>query len=364
MLSGQLGVGGVPKVIFNISKNLIANGENVEVAFLGGNDAGESRFREAGIPVTQLGRSPQDPRGIKNLISHLASSKPDVLHTHMAIASAVGRVVGKATQIPVVSTIHTDYKNRTFPAKFIDYTTSGLSDMNISVSSAVQKSLPQSFDFGSHSQIIHNCIDSSYVYQKGNTQWSENNWTDGIPEYQPLVVTVGRFDPKKRHEDLIRALDIIHQKREDVVVAMTGWGDRREQLEKVAQEANVQDSVFFVGKVENPYSLFHHSDIISFQSLHEGFSIAMLEAMAFGTPIVATDIPPFREALGKSYPLVPTRSPNELANKILQFLSDKKMARQLGDHVQERVNERFSGSKAARSYSEVYSKVSDENRKG
>jgi glycosyltransferase involved in cell wall biosynthesis len=281
----------------------------------------------------------------------------------MAIASAVGRIVGRAMRTPVISTIHTDYKNRTFPAKFIDYTTSSLSDANIPVSSSVEKSLPQSFGFDSSSKIIHNCIDSNYVYQRGTTPWRKNDWTDGIPEDQPLVVTVGRFDPKKRHEDLIRALEAIHQKREDVIVAMTGWGDRREQLEEVAREHDVRDSVFFVGKVDNPYSLFYHSDIISFQSLHEGFSIAMLEAMAFGTPIVATDIPPFREALGESYPLVPTRSPTKLANRTLQLLSDRNMAEQLGRQAQERVNQHFSGSKAAESYSQIYSKVIDRNER-
>jgi glycosyltransferase involved in cell wall biosynthesis len=277
----------------------------------------------------------------------------------MISAATWGRVVGRLRSVPVVSTIHTTYTNRPATARVLDLSTSVFPDVNVSVSRSVAASLPPYFGLGARSEVVHNCVDPDEIRALGDVSWTETEWTDGIDKSWPIVANVTRFDPKKRKVDLVRALPTVHETFPNTVVVLTGWGPRRRHVEEVARSLDVEESVWFVGHVSNPYTVYRHSDIVALPSISEGFSIGILEAMSFAKPIVATDIPPFREALGPQYPLVPTRNPGALAEVITSCLSASERADKLGRIARERVETQFSGRSAAQSYLDIYRSVSE-----
>jgi len=357
MLSGQLGAGGAPKVVLNIARHLPKSVDDMIVGYLGGRDDIVSSFEDLGVRVVRLGDGMRDPSGPGALWRLVSTYEPTIIHTHMISAATWGRIIGRLRGIPVVSTIHTAYDNRPLVARMLDLSTSALPAANAPVSNSVADSLPPYFGLGSRSKVVHNCVDTEEIRASGDIPWSSTEWTDDIDESQPIIVNVTRFDPKKRKVDLVRALPVIQEAFPNAVVVLTGWGPRRRHVEDVARSLGVDDSVAFVGHVPNPYTVYQHSDVVALPSTSEGFSIGVLEAMAFGKPIAATDIPPFREALGSEYPLVPTRAPNALAEAIISYLEDSKRASELGAIARERVERRFSGRVAARSYLDIYRSI-------
>jgi len=353
VLSGQLGAGGVPKVIYNISKHLQDSVDALRVAYLGGNNESVDRLRAAGIEVECLGNRFPDRNHLFRLHRSLRTFAPDIIHTHMGGASLLGRCVGRLHKIAVVSTMHNIYTERAPQARIIDHPTSVLADAIVSVSVAVQQSLPRTFGLGASSTVIHNCIDMERVIEQGRTTEEIPDWLSNIPE-GPLVACVSRMSEKKGQHHLIRAFRSIQKQFPNAQLVLTGWSDHKQRLIQLTDNLGLTESVHFLGKVDNPYAVFDAANVVVFPSKFEGFSIGMLEAMSFGKPIVATGISPFREALGTEYEYATPECPAELANLIKTYLTDRNIAQHRGQIAKDRVKTQFSGTVGAQAHRELY----------
>lgn len=356
LLSGQLGPAGTPQVVLNVASNLSDDIE-LTVGYLGGKRDLVSEFVNNGIDVQRFGSKPLSIGSVTGLFDHLRRNDYDLVHTHMMVGGLVGRVVGYLTRTPVVSTIHTNYANRPFVARFPDLVTSPLAATNICVSASVEKSLPQFYALGSQVDVVHNCVDVPGLRERGQVSWDDLDWTAGVDPEAPLIVNVARYDPKKGRRDLVAALPELLQDHPLATVVLTGEGERKEALEQFAEQLGVAEHVAFIGFVENPQTVYHHANVVALPSLSEGFSISMLEAMAHGKPIVATDIPAFREALGAGRHLVPPESPGPLAEELHRVLAEPTYATAIGEQAYERVRENFSGAAAAQKYETLYNEV-------
>lgn len=107
---------------------------------------------------------------------------------------------------------------------------------------------------------------------------------------RPTVLFVGRLDEEKRLDELVRALPLVLNET-DAQVALVGKGNQRDELERLARSIGVSDRVFFLGFVpdENMSQAFSAADVFAMPGVAELQSIATLEAMASGLPVVAAD---------------------------------------------------------------------------
>ncbi|MEV4076127.1 glycosyltransferase [Nonomuraea fuscirosea] len=107
---------------------------------------------------------------------------------------------------------------------------------------------------------------------------------------RPTVLFVGRLDEEKRLDELVRALPLVLNET-DAQVALVGKGNQRDELERLARDIGVSDRVFFLGFVpdENMSQAFSAADVFAMPGVAELQSIATLEAMASGLPVVAAD---------------------------------------------------------------------------
>jgi glycosyltransferase involved in cell wall biosynthesis len=142
-----------------------------------------------------------------------------------------------------------------------------------------------------------------------------------------IILAAGRLTPLKNFPMLLKASALVSQEYQ-IELFILGDGPERQHLDDLSRKLNISSHVHFMGFVSNPQDYFAHADIFTLTSNHEGFGNVIVEAMAMGVPVIATDCPygP-REILqgGESGILVPVDDENALAVAILDLLdqSDK-----------------------------------------
>ena len=146
-----------------------------------------------------------------------------------------------------------------------------------------------------------------------------------IPEHKPVLLHVGRLDEEKRVEVILRSLpDILHTV--DVHLVLAGIGKEKQKLEKLTQELGIQKAVTFTGFVldKDLQNIYGIADLFVIAGIAELQSIATLEAMASGLPVVAVDAVALPELVhdGKNGYLFSCDDSKMLAEKVLAILSD------------------------------------------
>ena len=167
--------------------------------------------------------------------------------------------------------------------------------------------------FGSESRIttIYNPIDVDQVISTAN---------EYVPEIEgPYIVNVGKFKRQKRHDILIEAYAKANVQEKLVLV---GTGELLESSKKLVKSLGIEDKVIFTGFKKNPYPYIKHAKLMVVSSDFEGFSIAILEALALGTPIISTDCPSGPREVLRLHHLVPVQDVDALALRMQQVCKD------------------------------------------
>jgi len=147
--------------------------------------------------------------------------------------------------------------------------------------------------------------------------WFQNHDT-------PIILGVGELCMRKDFSTLIRAFATIRQQRPCRLVIL-GKGNEQQKLISLCHSLGVEHDVSFTGFVANPYPYMAHADLFAFTSRWEGLGFVIIEALAVGTPVVATDCPSGpREILdnGRYGTLVPIGDSDQLATAILSTLDE------------------------------------------
>lgn len=173
---------------------------------------------------------------------------------------------------------------------------------------------------------------------------------------QPMILFVGKLTPRKGVDILLRALpQVLKEVKGKLVLA--GSGNQRD-YQYLAQTLSISDKLRFLGRVpDNTLRLLYSScDLFVLPSRLEGLGIVILEAMAAGKPIVATNVGGIPELIesGQNGILVEANNEGELASAIVKVLSDKSLARAIGENNMKKVRERFSWEVAAQKTECVY----------
>jgi glycosyltransferase involved in cell wall biosynthesis len=175
----------------------------------------------------------------------------------------------------------------------------------------------------------------------------------GLSPGERVVLTVGRLSHEKGQEHLIRAA-AAWRDRARVVIA--GDGPDRPRLERLAREIGCRDSVVFAGLTPHVAAFYSIADVFVLPSLSEGSPNALLEAMAAGLPIVATDVGGVPEiaADGVNALLVPPRDRDALARAVKTLLDDRERCQRLGSMAQMTVRREYTPELRAAALTKVY----------
>ncbi|WP_018175318.1 glycosyltransferase [Thioalkalivibrio sp. ALJ9] len=163
--------------------------------------------------------------------------------------------------------------------------------------------------------------------QTAHHDWLADNGKNPVP----VIVAAGRLRPQKDFATLIRAFARLRAKSAMRLIILGEGGDRR-KLERLAHELGVEQDVDLAGFRENPLPFMYRADVFVLSSRFEGAPNVLVEAMALGTPVVATDCPSGPRTLledGRHGPLVPVGDDAALAHGILQVLDTPTAPEQL-----------------------------------
>lgn len=160
----------------------------------------------------------------------------------------------------------------------------------------------------------------------------------------PVVGIVAELSPVKDHNTFLHAARLVVDEIPRARFLVIGDGACRSELETLSENLRITTNVRFTGVRRDVARLLGAIDVFALSSLSECFSIALLEAMACGKPAVCTDVGGTAEILvhGRTGHLVPPRDPRQLADRLIELLSDPAAARRMGRAGRDRVVSEFS----------------------
>jgi len=295
-----------------------------------------------------------DPAWAWALRRAMVDDRIDVVHTHLFGDSLHGFLAARAAgRLPVVTTLHSHHGGEP-PLRRWGYARL-LPRMDRVV--ACSKSSYRSYDaaFGGR-------LDLRKIVN-GIPPAPEIESTAGSDLVEPdmkTIVTVGRQSPEKGLDDLLRAFALLDPaKVGEVRLVLVGDGPLRGELEALARELSIASRVRFAGLRTDVRQILPRFELAAFSSHFEGLPIAVLEAMAAGRAIVATDAEGIADCVahGREALLAPRRDPAALARALEEVLGDADLRRRLGEAARERFEREFRAERMLRAYEDLYLEV-------
>ncbi|MEX0732346.1 MAG: glycosyltransferase [Aquisalimonadaceae bacterium] len=343
--------GGIERKMLILCREFLAAG--VEVEFLltrGGQVPYPEEFPSAVRIVDLMTRGKLDT--IPRLIRHLRESRPDALLTakdHAAKAAILARLLG-GPRVPVFIKVtntlsHTMRRSlKRHMARWLY----PLADGVIANSHGVAEDLNNHFGLpSSRVEVIFNpTVTPDFPERAGAPV--DHPWF--IDAAMPVLVAAGRLSDQKDFPTLLRALALVRMQRPCRLVIL-GEGERRRELDALAHELGIADALDLPGYVADPLPYMARAAVFVLSSRYEGLPNVLIEAMAVGTPVVATDCPSGPAEIldeGRYGPLVPMDDPQAMAAGILQML-DRPPQRS----ILEAATERFRSDVIGREYLRV-----------
>lgn len=354
----HLDSGGGQKVILDLIENIDENISH-SVCYLKQKDTHSSfrpAFENVGISIHGFGaESIADLSAIRGMIQFFRRRQFDVLHMHTVYAQLAGRLFGHLANIDAsVSTYHmtADLWHHDPGLQVLETTTRSVDDALVAVSNGVQNSLA---DGEPHWRTIHNGVDVELYNSRSRKAPEDLRKEVGASQEAPTFVNLGRFIPEKSQMDLVSAMSKVINQIPDANLVIVGGGDLQTDLEQAVQEYELENHVYIHDHTDSPLKYYSLADVFVLSSVNEGLPLVVLEAMAAGLPIVATDIPGVNEAMidGETGLLVPPRTPEALADAMIRMES-RHLRERFGKRGYEHAASEFSIERTAEKYQNLY----------
>ncbi len=173
---------------------------------------------------------------------------------------------------------------------------------------------------------------------------------------QLVVLQVARLHPIKDHATAVRALALAVREVPDALLVLVGDGQQREAIQTLGRQLGVAEHLRLLGVRQDIPRLMAASDMFVLSSLSEGVSVTLLEAMAAGLPIAATDVGGNSEIVvhQETGLLSPRRDEQALARHLVTLLKNAALRRQMGQAGRDRVNRRFTQEQMHQAYTQIY----------
>ncbi|MDR3050058.1 MAG: glycosyltransferase family 4 protein [Elusimicrobiota bacterium] len=362
----KLELGGAQKVALYTAYNLdTTQFDDFLICGTGGILDEEAKKNVRTIQISNLIReiSPfKDFSALFQIYKILKKEKPDIVHTHSSKAGIIGRLAAKLAGVKfIVHTIHGYGFNETQKAPikylfvYIEKFCAMLTDKLIAVAKEdIKKGVKYAIAKENKFVLIRAGIDDIFFEDYNPLPKFKNSLTQG--QDVKIVLTIGPFKPQKNTADFIKAAAEVLKVKSNIIFAIVGDGEQKEQLENLANALNIKDKILFLGWRKDIRDLLYASDIFVLTSLWEGLPCTIVEAMRCLKPVIANAVDGVKEIIseGKTGFLINPLDYKDAAKKIIYLLSNDSQRLKMGINAKASIQEDFKMTSVVQKHEDLY----------
>ena len=270
---------------------------------------------------------------VSNLRKVIRDEKPDIIHAHDFTAGIMSAL--STNKIPIISHLHNNSPwIKQVNIKSIVY---GISCFKYKKIYTVSKSVMNEFIFGKlfigKTKVIGNPIFCDEIRKKARKAECRDSYD---------VVFLGRMSEQKNPYMFVDIIKKVYNSMSKTTVAMIGNGDMYEEIGEYIDKIGLTDIIERKGFIKNPYGILENSKLLCMPSSWEGFGLSAIEALAFGKPVVSSNVGGLCDIItNKSGRLC--ESEDEFVNEIIKLLKDKEYYLSKSEGAFNRSNELENG---------------------
>ena len=346
----SLDQGGGQVVLQNLVKHADRERFDISVATMHGHGVCWDTLAALGVPVHSLSPKKWLPLYIPKLLTLLLRERFDVVHCHLFGSNWIAKPLAALAGVRVL--INHDHCNDRLRydnkvAFALDVWTNRLSSHVCAVSASTYNFLIQNEKLpAGRVSLIYNGVDLQQF--------------DGLVRKQdpanPVIVGIGRLHPQKNFSLFLEVAARVLKSHPRATFLIAGSGPEENTLRQRAQELGIAAQVKFLGHVSDPRPLYAQASLFLLTSDYEGTPMVILEAMAAGTPIIATDLDGISEVLrdGEEATLVERGNAEAFAEQVNALLHDPAKVATLAAAAQAKVRTHYSAEAMTRDVEAIY----------
>lgn len=318
----------------------------------------QPEFEQLGVPIYVLdAKNLYKPYAYRALARYIRENQIDLIHTHLTSADFVGRIVGKALGVPVVSTLNNipeDYEKQRAYRYWLERYTCGLADHNVACSEIIRQMFIQRWKLPASrtSTIVNGIVLDKFLAVPAGVP-------PRAPGEGPLITTIGRLETQKAQHLFIEAARLVLAAHPDARFMIVGQGPREQELKNLAHSLGVAEQIDFAGVRYDIPDILGRSDIFVLSSAWEGLPLSGTEAMAAARPCVMTDVGGVRDlfASAREGVVVPAGDSTALAQSLLALLSNEAARAEMGLAARARVRRNFDIATVTDQYEQLFETI-------
>ena len=356
----SLPVGGAEDLVAAIVTGLDPKRFSVQAACIGARGAIGEELKAQGHAVISLGLDIKRTSFLRVAAAVrrlLKETQPDILHTHLYHANFYGRLAALGLSVRgVVAAVHNTYTRVKFHRRLANFLLARITDKVLVGSPQVwadvrrHDGVPASRLLLMPYGIRLNGLAAAVSQEVAKARLGVSGFCLGA---------VGRLEEQKGHETLLAALPELRAQIDGLTVLLVGEGRQEQALKKQARDLGVERVVHFLGTRRDLPLIYKALDIYVQPSRWEGLSLAMLQAMGAGLPVVVSRVSGAQEVVqdGVNGRLVPPGDTPSLAAAVLELYRQPEERRRLGQMARRTVQENYSQEAMLRRLEGLYQKL-------
>lgn len=370
---GTLDRGGAEGQLVQLATRLDRGRFETSVCCLSHDGPHRAALEAAGVPVSVVGlrqlrglRSTLDAAGgLLRLLRIIRASRPDVVHGFLYWAYVFGAFAARLAGVPVVVASRRSlgyFKESRTLLLVLERIANRATDLLIANSQAVRRDVVRQEHVSiAKIRVVHNGVQSSQPDERRRRELREQL---NLADKGPVVAVVANFIAYKRHDVLFSALPALVAEFPMLVLLLAGEGPLESHFEVQARASGLGATVRFLGARAEASDILSLADVAVHPSETEGFSNAVLEAMAAAKPIVAARVGGNAEAIvdGETGLLVPAGDAAALSQAVLAVLRNPDAARAMGEAGRARAVRLFSIERMVAEYERIYEELAEIKR--
>ena len=387
----SLKIGGAESALYNLLSQFKQDNQDQHYVAYFYDGPNVEKIKNLGIQVFKIKGFffRYDPFAYFRLKKLVKIIKPDVIHSALWSANLLSKIVAQRLRIPIICDLHSNFlhdgKLRIFLERYFLFdvqryvavsTTARDGFTGAVVDRLKNERKKKKIEF--RICTILNGIDVDVVRKKGFEQKILRQ-DIGLNENDFVVGAVGRLEPIKSYDLLIKSFaelicklqdrnietlrpvhsELVEGRANGAKLCIVGDGSQRTKLEKLVEELDVFDNVIFLGQKDDACGLYPLFDCFVLSSKSEGLSIALLEALCFGLPIISTTANAEHDVIVDKVNgfLVPPGGVFELAEAMEKLYKDSELRQRIGSANLELVERKFGIDEVKNSYQKLYKQV-------